>query len=215
MSDIKIPSEPSHLEDVTKYGWDLVIGNVDYDVYSISDYYHSIGGKMGLNSLYCCPSDQPLTIDNMTAFCGVGAPRWQIRWKGINFHKNKWNEHSIEHNGTWQIYRNELLFFEGGARDMEYGLAKAQIELMWLLEGPIAFHFRNWRDEVNNRKIYYHNQPAIVTSIIESGQLCVIVAPDGMDKFESPPMHKDWWGQEGEVEHKTAMNDPAIYWHRD
>lgn len=215
MTEIKIPTKPEDLEDATKYGWDLVINNEEYDVYNISDYYHSIGGKMGLNSLYCCPSKGPFNIETITAFCGMGAPRWEVRWKGSNYYKTKWNETRIEHRGRWQIYRNEELFWEGGARDMEYGLAKAQVELIWLHEGPISFHMRNWRDDVINRKVYYHQQPGIITSIIMGGQLAVMIAPDGMKQFESPPMYKEWWNQEGEIEHKTTMNDPAIYWHRD
>jgi len=216
MSEIKLPKTQLDLECKNKFGWDLVMNSIQYDVYHIGDFYHSIGGTMGLNSLYCCPSHEELTIDNILPFCGVGAPRWEIRWKGNNYVKTKWGDSSIEHRGIWQIYRNEELFLEHGARDMEYGLSKAQTVLMEdVLEGPIAFHFRNWRDEVLNRKVYYHDQPGIIKSIIEGGQLAVMIAPDGIKEFKSPPQHKEWWNQEGDIQHKTSMLDPAIYWHRD
>ncbi len=221
MSDIKLPTRPEHLKDATLFGWDLVIGKEQYNVYCITGYNHSIGGKMGLNCYYCCPAKDKLSIENCVAFCGEGAPRWEVRWKGANYHKNKWNEHSIEHRGKWQIYRNEELFFEGGARDMEYGLAKAQVELVWIHEGPIGFHFRNWRDELKDRRIWYHNQPGIITGIIEDGQLCIMIKPDGIPFFEAPPMfdkgdgQDEWWGEDGEHEHKTCMTDPAVYWWRD
>lgn len=215
MNNIKIPKTMSDLKDKTKFGWDLVIRGVPYDVYNVGDFYHSIGGTMGLNSLYCCPHGENLTIENMIPFCGKGAPRWEIRWKGNSYFKTKWNDTSIEHRGYWQIFRNEELFLEGGARDMEYGLAKAQVELAWIHEGPIPFHFRDWRAHVLGCKVYYHQQPGVITSIIEGGQLSVMIAPDGIDKFISPPMYTEWWDEEGDIEHKTSMLDPAIYWHRD
>jgi len=212
--EIEIPKTQEDIDDnKTLYNWDLEIRGKKYDVYLISGFYHSIGRDF--NDLYCCPMGEPPTLKNIISFCGNHAPRWEISWNIKHYTKNKWNETSIEFNGIWTIYRNGIEFITGGARTMSYGLAKAQTVLVELQEHSIPFHFRNWRDEVLNRKIWYHNQPGIITSIIEGGQLCVMISPHGISEFE-PPAHlrdADWWNED-DVIHKTSMLDHNINWFR-
>lgn len=217
---IQIPETQEELDNADKslYGWDLVIDKKPYDVYFIGGFNHSIGGTVGENAYYCCPHKEKITIDNMLLFCGKHAPKWEIRWAPSLYHKNKWGESRIEYRGIWSIYRNDELFLDGGGRDIGYGLAKAQTTLVELQEHPIGFHFRNWKDEVIGRKVWYKNQPGVVKSIIMHGQLAVMIMPDGIDKFEQLNQYKSDGLPEDDFdsnEVKTSMLDPQLYWYRD
>jgi len=110
------------------------------------------------------------------------------------------------------------LFLDCGCRDISYGLDKAQTTLGKLQEHEIGFHFRTWKAEVLDRKIWYKNQPGIIESIIMGGQLAIMIRPDGIPKFEQLNQFKNDGYAEDDFEDatvKTAMLDPQIYWFRD
>jgi hypothetical protein len=163
--------------DKTKYNWDLVINGKPYDIWRLDGFIHLIGGKYGNNDLWCCPADEEPSFENLIGFDGE-APTWGIQASKGNYVKTKWGDTECRGGGGWTITRNGVPFYEGGCRDLEYGLSKAQAELVKIQEHPIGFGMRDWEDELVGRHIYYHEQPAIITSVIGDGQLCAMIAPD-------------------------------------
>ena len=225
MSDIKLLTKDTQFSEleIRKIDWDLEFDGNPYDIYAIEGHCHTIGGKYGNNDYYCCYEGDEPCYDNLVAFNG-SAPIWGIEYKQKNSYRNKWGETSIQFHGTCTITRNGKAFYSIGARDMEYGLAKAQVLLTEIHEHPIAFHYRNWREEVINREIYYCNQPAIITEIYESleGEICVKIVPDKkhIESLSKPP----WMKEDHEIEYyeeayKDWVKDDIltnnIYWYRE
>ena len=125
--------------------------------------------------------------------------------------------------GRCNIFRNGQKFYEVGAREMEYGLAKARHLLMQLQEHPINFWSRKWKKELIDRKIWYHSDPAIIKSIIED-QGCIMVEADTkyIPMFRPAPWQVDAddtvnplnFYDPGE-DAKLDYLDPNINWFRD
>jgi len=225
MSDIKEITKGTDFTklNMSKINWDLEFNNKPYDIYSIKSHIHCIGSRCGDNDRWCCPSGEKPCYDNLIAFNGK-APAWGIRYEQNNYYKNKWSGQSIEYRGMAIITRNGKDFYGFGARDMDYGLARAQVVLVQLQEHPIAFHYRDWQEEVINRKIYYCNQPAIIERIcnIDKYGICVMIVPDKehIDKFLKPAyMMSDDSLCEYEDEYAYRVKDDIltdnIYWYRD
>ncbi len=225
MSDIKLLTKETDFSelDIRKLGWDLEFDNKPYNVYGISHYCHTIGGKYGNNDYYCCPAGEKPYYDNLMAFDGK-APIWGVEYKQKNSYRVKWGEVSVQFRGTCTITRNGKAFYSFGAREMEYGLSRAQVLLVEIQEHPIQFHNRNWREEAINREIYYCNQPAIITEISESlgGEICVKIVPDKnfINIFSKPP----WMKEDHELEYyeeayrggvKDDILTNNIYWYRE
>jgi len=224
MYDIKLLTEKTDFLKINlnKIDWDLEYNNVPYDVYQIDDYYHTIGGHFGTNNYWCCKSCDEPSFEKLVAFNGK-SPIWGIEYKQDNRSKNKWGSCSIEYYGKAIITRNGKAFYGFGARSIEYGLAKAQVLLTEIQEHPIPFHFRNWREEVINREIYYQNQPAIIEDIYESGEngISIKIIPDKrhINIFEKPIyMSEDYDIEYYEEAYKNGVRDDilasSIYWFR-
>ena len=224
MSDIKLLTKATQFSEleIRKIDWDLEFDNKPYDIYGITNYCHTIGGKYGNNDYYCCPTGEKPCYDNLIAFNG-NAPIWGIEYKQKNSYRNKWGGTSVQFRGICTITRNGKAFYSFGARDVEYGLAKAQVLLSEIQEHPIDFHCRNWREEVINREIYYCNQPAIITEVYEygEGEICVKIVPDKkyIEVFSKPP----WMKEDHELEYyeeayrdgvKDDILSSNIYWYR-
>lgn len=155
---------------------------------------HCIGGKYQNNNYYAYPLyretnpypekrtirekpeyelwDEGPTRDNLIDFDG-SAPSWSIAFEETNYFRKG----EIRQGGRCTIFRNSQKFYEVGAREMGFGLAKAQSILMHLQEHPLNFFSRNWKEELIGRKVWYQTDPAIVESIIED-QGCVMLIPD-------------------------------------
>ncbi len=224
MSNTKILTKDTDFSelDIRKIGWDLEFDDKPYDIYGISNYCHTIGGKYGNNEYWCCPAGEKPCYDNLMGFNGQ-APIWGIEYKQKNSYRNKWGETSVQFRGTCIITRNGKPFYGFGARDMSYGLAKAQALLVEIQEHSIQFHNRNWKDEVIGRKIYYRNQQAIITEIYDDGEgiICVRIVPDKeyIDVLEKPIHMTDdheleWYEESYKHGVKDDILTKEIYWYR-
>jgi len=116
--------------------------------------------------------DEGPTRDNLIDFDG-SAPSWSIAFEETNYFRKG----EIREGGRCNIFRNGQKFYEVGARQMDFGLAKARYILLQLQEHPLNFFSRHWKDEIIGRKVWYQTDPAIVESIIED-QGCVMLKPD-------------------------------------
>jgi hypothetical protein len=152
---------------------------------------HCLGGNFGENNYYVYPlfresnpkrgirddveyilEDPGPTKDNLIEYNGRSVC-WSIAFEETNYFRKG----EIREGGLCTIFRNGKKFYEIGAREMQYGLSKAQYFLMQLQEHPINFWSRKWRDELIDRKIWYNSDPCIIRSIIED-QGCIMIEPD-------------------------------------
>jgi len=223
MPDIKIIDEKTDFNklDIHLLRWDLEINGTPYDVYRINEYYHCIGGKYGNNDYWCCRSDEEPSYKTLKGFNGV-APTWTIEWSQNNYIRNKWGESEVEYTGRYLIKRNGKVFCTGGARDIDYGLAKAQSVLIEIQEYSISFGDKDWQRKVENRKVYYKEEPAIIKNLMHfedcGYNLWIIPDKECIKQFRRPGY------MNGDIadhydEYKNGLKDDlltsSIYWFRD
>ena len=212
MAEIKLIEKDTDLSILkSPIGWDFEVKGLQYDIYNIHGYNHTLGGRWGENSYWACPADEIPTYENLVAFNGE-APTWGIIFEPTNYFCSKWE-------GEWRsgvkcfITRNGKQFYDIMARDMDYALAKAQYNLVQLLEScPLNLNMRNWKEEAIGWKLWYEQQPAIISRITSDN--CLMLTPDGIDKFAKPV----YWDTDDYFEHENDMKvdllDGNIYWFR-
>lgn len=214
MPKIKLIDENTDLSHLNKpLGLDLKVNCVPYDVYMVEGYNHTVGGKWGENCYWTCPSGELPSYQNLIQFNG-DAPAWGITFERSNYKKSKWDQTSIECEGICWITRNGENFYCIYARNMEYGLAKAQYFLVKLLEEcPVWLSERNWKENTIGKKIWYNNQPAIITKINSENELWI--EPDGIEKFEAPPYWDKYLYKDYEDGMYVDLLSEDVCWHRD
>lgn len=213
MSQFKSIDKNTDLSNLSPMGWDAVVHGINYDVYNVEGYIHTVGGRWGENSLWACPSDVKPTHRNMVAFLGE-APLWGISFDKLHYHKTKWGETSVEVGSKCHITRNGKPFYEITGRDMSYCLSKAQYYLVKLQEElPLNINFRNWEKEAEGRKIWYYGQPAIISKVL--GECRLLIVPDNeTGVFETPAGWTDCeWGEYKESA-VTDLLSNEIDWYR-
>ncbi len=193
------------------------------DVYDVEDYIHTYGGRLGIcgNSYWCCPRGAKPSHENLTPFLGHPVD-WSIKVEeynsfrlGNNFTKND----EVREHLRCMIYRNDEPFYRiNFGREINTVLLAAQKAILEFQEHPINFTSQNWREEVLNRKVYWNDQPGIITQFSEpAGDF--IIEPDGIEGFR-PHAHyntenerQNWIDDYGNGL-KTDYLDNSIWWFR-
>jgi hypothetical protein len=197
---------------------------------------HCLGGRHGENNWYCYPLyrrinkdnirddpeyelfDEGPTPDNLIKYNGRSV-NWSISFEETNYLRKG----EMREGGRCTIWRNGKKFFEVGAREMNYGLASAQQIVMRLQEHPINFWSRKWKEELIGRKIWWNNDPCIVSSIIED-QGCVIIQADtkciqffrpSAWQIDASDVIDPFTHYNGGEDIKADYLDPHINWFRD
>ena len=175
--------------------WDnVLIHEVIHAVVRVEGRPHSSGGRWGLNDYYAYPVDPECPHRyrgdfNEYLMFGGHAICWGIRTSDVNTVKHKWGE--VRVNGrcnTWITLNGEDLLHVPG--DMDYAISKARALIVDLSEKGIAnFAEADWERKLVGSKIYYRDQPAIVTQVCPG--LDLIINPVGMDKFDPPAYVKN------------------------
>jgi hypothetical protein len=154
-------------------------------VVSVDDHYHSSGGGFGDNKYYAYPANVDGARTDFNEYCEFGGHVlcWGIKTEMINTHKTKWGSTRIDRRYETYITLNgeEFLLVSGS---MEYALPKAQQLIIELSEGIIDFTKVNWKTDLIGMKVYYRDQPAIITAV--GSDLNLTMVPDGIDKFTMP-----------------------------
>lgn len=179
MIQCKIPKTDDDLKNKINFRWDSIVNDKKLDVYCLQGYYHTIGGRHGLNDLYCCNRGEKLTIKNIIAFNGESC-KWDMNFISNNYNKNKYNDESIEHNYKLIILRNNKPFYTLCSYNMDYLLAKYKTIMIEIEEHPISFHLQDYQSEIVGRKILWKNIPCIIYSYGENYDLSII--PDGTEE---------------------------------
>ena len=144
---------------------------------------------------------------------GTNRPCWDINITQQNYMKYKWDEWDLRSNTHCNILCNRQKVYEFGCNDLGYAFAKAHQLIVKLSEHP--FNFSDPESEIG-RKIWYHEQPAIIDSLMLD-QGCMMIKKDGEGGFN---MKRPWddndmpnnWNGASEV--KDDFLAPTIYWFR-
>ena len=81
---------------------------------------------------------------------------------------------------------------------------------------PLALNTIDFDKKMIGRKIWWRSEPGIITRWID-GQACVIIEPDGIEKFTTPA---EFFKEDGDEYYednyvKTNIFDKHIWWFRD
>jgi hypothetical protein len=212
--EFKEITKETDLSKIYKLEWDLEFNNKPFTIYRIDGHYHVMGGKYNNNCFWCCPSDESPSHKNLIPFNG-SAPTWGVIFEETNY----FGKRSIKQGGNCYITRNNKKFYEVMGRDVNYCLSKAQYLLVQIQEHPISFSSKNWKNELIGRLIYFYDDPAIVTSVIED-QGCLWIEPDRKLINSFSPKQRDLndedchWYEEFKNGCKVDYLDPHIWWFR-
>ena len=178
---IKKDSDISHIEYLD---WDVVVKDQRYDVYRITNFIHTIGSTHGgANDLWCCEEGEIPTFENLIGFNGRSV-QWGIEISEGGYLKNKYDSLSLEKTCSYVITRNGEVFYSDRAISIDVAYIFAKEKLLRLQEHPIDFTSKKWKEELNERKIWWRNDPAIIRRLTNEGSLIVI--PDGIKEFSRP-----------------------------
>ena len=211
--EIKLIDESTDLSSLTIYprDWDLVVKGVPYQVIRIEGYVHSIGGRWGNNDLWCYPLDEVMNVHNLAEFSANDPVCWGVRIEPYMYHRFKWDEHEIERSAGVTITRNGIPF------DIDYSYEGAMVKIGKYREHALELDNRNYIEKCIGRKVWWRSQPAVVTYFV-AGQACVILEPDGIDRFAVPPEFdntEDRTVYDCDRDIKAHILDAHIWWHRD
>lgn len=218
MTDIKLIKKETNFEELKmrKMDWDVVIGNRPYQVVRIEGYVHTIGGKWGDNNLWAYPRNEEPTYDNLIEFGSDSPVMWGIKFEPHHYMKTKWGETEIRNSGSVTITRNGEDFYTLMGSGRYYGIDKARVLITRIEEHPLDFNMIDYDKKMIGRKVWWRSQPAIITDWIK-GQACVILEPDGIERFKKPAEYEndDMFADEDDKDIKTTIFDEHIYWFRD
>jgi|GEM_PF-1159747 len=171
--------------ELNKLNWDVSIRSDKKDAYRISGFIHATGGHRGIYDIWVCPRGQRPTIENLVAWNGTYGVRWGFSINSQNYERFKWNSDSCETNIKIIITRNDLVFDEFFANDLLFAIAEVSSKVIQYKEFCVDLNCQNFEGEFINRKIFWRDEPAIITSYVD-GQACVMIKPDGITSFKSP-----------------------------
>lgn len=214
MADIRLIEKNTDISSLkmTKYDWDVVLNNQEYQVVRIEGYIHTIGGEHGENDLWMYPRNGRPAYETLIEYqcenCGVC---WGIRYAPYNYTRSKWDECECFTTDGAMITRNgEDFYFCSG------GIDEAKWLMKHLGEHPLNLNEYGFTEKMIGRKVWWRSEPAIIRRWIGHGQACVMLEPDGIEKFTTPAEFAnegDDYYEDGDV--KTDIFDKHIWWFRD
>lgn len=117
----------------------------------------------------------------------------------------------IRKGGNCEIFANFVKIYEFFYRDVKQALISAQHIITKLEDLPIDYIDEEARTAMVGRKIFYHNQPAIIKRVLVD-QGCIIVQREDGIPFSFPYMEED--NDEDEITVKDDILSPHIWWFR-
>lgn len=207
---IKKDTDLSSLE-MRKFPWDVELGGKPYQVVAIDGYVHSIGGRHRENNLWMYPRNEQPTYENLIEFqCDGSGVCWGLKYEPHNYVRSKWDEDECYTSGGVTITRNGKDFYF-----CRSGLDLASYLIKRINEHPLELNEYGWKEKAIGRKVWWRSEPAVITHYCD-GQACVILKPDGIEKFTTPAEFADEGDDyycDGDV--KVEIFSEHIWWFRD
>ncbi len=199
-------SKKEFKEQLTLYNWDLVIRNRQYNVYSMHKCYHCQGGT-GDNNLWCIERDKDIIPENFQPYEGdIINDIWGVQiTPKPHFRKN-----GVQSNFECCITRNKIPFYEIHGNNFSYLYNQSIYVIQKLNDFVVPFHFRNWKTEIVDRKIWWRERyPAIITRWIQP-RGCIVIIPDDKEMVKSFDTH-----QQKEFIETESVHFPATRWEKE
>ena len=137
---------------------------------------------------------------------------WEVRLKEYNYLKESHlSGDQIREGGEGVLLADGVQVFEFFFRDVSAACLEARSLIAKLEDCPFRIWDKKEREKAPGRKVYYRDQPAVVAHVVaERG--CVVLKPDGMERFRPPP-----WREGGDDDSGVLIEvtDPSIWWWRD
>ena len=216
MKEIKLIDKDTIIPKASPLDWDLEIKGRPYYVVRLEGFVHTIGGHWGENNLWAYTRDEEPCYENLIEFDSDSPVLWGIEYKPTHYIKNKWGEREVRRGSSLIITRNGKPFDEINSNGIYYGIDKARVRISDYNEHPLGLNAIDFDKKMEGRKIWWRSQPAKIEYFIW-GQGCVIIVPDGIEKFETPPEFRDDdFMDDGEnYSIKAHILDKHIWWFRD
>jgi len=162
-------------EQLYLYNWDLVINQVEYDVYSMEKCYHQ-QGSCGDNNIWVIKKDDEIKAENFYPYKGnIFDDLWGIQiTPKLFFYKG-----NVKNSFDCCITRNGKPFYKIYGNNFDYLYTQTKHIIYKLNEFFIPFHYRDWKKELINRKIWWREKyPAIITRYVQPRGYVVIIPDD-------------------------------------
>lgn len=200
---------------MSKMNWDVEIDNIPYYVVKIYGYNHRISSDEFSDQLWAYPRDQEPTYENLIEYPYHISVQWGIVCTPKMQQKTKYGETESRLITGTLITRNGKPFYvvHGG---VGHGIDKARALISDLSDHPLDLCAIDFDKKMIGRKIWWRSEPAVITRWID-GQACIIIEPDGIEKFTTPA---EFFEEDGDDYYednyvKTNIFDKHIWWHRD
>lgn len=202
-TDIKLLDDKVDFSKIKPFDWDLEINGIPYYVCRIEGYCHTIswqGGNETRQELWCYPRHEKPSLENLVEYDLKSPVAWGVQYDEIRKIRHKWGEAETTSGSRTIITRNGRPFYtvSGG---INYSIPKALTLISEINEHPLEFNSIGYYDKMIGRKVWWNGQPGVITSYIQ-GQCCVMIAPDGMERFENPP---EFQGEEGKYYYEKEV----------
>lgn len=215
MNEIKLINKDTVIPKKRPLDWDVIINDIPYYVIRLDGFVHTIGGAFGENDYWAYPRNEEPSYDNLIEYCCTSPVMWGIEYKPTHYTKCKWGECEARNGSILTITRNGKLFDELNCNGINYGIDKARIRIEDYQEHPLDLNDIDFDKKMIGRKIWWRSQPAKVERFVW-GQGCIVLVPDGIDKFKTPPeFREDDWLEDDDPYIKTHILDKHIWWFRD
>ena len=216
MCEINLIEKDSIIPKASPLDWDLEIQGRPYYVVRLKGFVHTIGGHWGENNLWAYPRDEEPCYENLIEFDSNSPVLWGIEYKPTHYIKRKWGESEVRRGSRLIITRNGKPFDELNCNGIYYGIDKARVRISDYNEHPLGLNSIDFDKKMEGRKIWWRSQPAKIERFIWE-QACVIIVPDGIEKFETPPEFRDddWMDDSENGYIKIHILNKHIWWFRD
>lgn len=200
----------SFIGKVVPLDWDLEINGRPYYVANMFGHIHTYGGKYHHNDLWCYPRDEEPSYKNLIPYNKNCACEWGLIYNKDKSYRGK---HGIDSIDTITITRNGKPFYT--LHDVYEALSIINYKVY---EHPLNLCDIDYDKKMIGRKIWYRGEPGVITRWVND-QACVVIEPDGIDKFTYPAEYCEDDGQDTEYEERDLIIDifkcGNIWWFRD
>lgn len=212
---IKLIEKDTVIPKLTPLQWDVVVKGKPFYVAHVPGFVHSIKGYGEPCDLWAWPRDEEPSYENISEYELSQPVAWGMEYSESRYFKCKWDDSMLRSGAGTTITRNGEDFYHvmGG---MAYSVPKAMMLIGDIAHHPLDFETIDFDKKMIGRKIWYNSQPAVIESYIK-GQCCVMIKPDGVERFETPAefAKEPLWDEEDAKSLKIdCLASERVWWFR-
>ena len=213
---IRLIEKDTVIPKLTPMQWDVVVNGKPFYVARVPGFVHSIKGYGEPIDLWAWPRDEEPSYENMVEYELDSPVAWGLEYREGRYVKCKWDDAMLRGSACTTITRNGEDFYDvmGG---MAYSVPKAMALIGSLQCHALDFNTIDFDKKMEGRKIWYNSEPAIIECFIK-GQCCVMIRPDGIERFTQPaefakePIYDDEDYKRLKID---CLADGRVWWFRE